>query len=461
VTGADALYQAILEDPEDDVVRLVYADWCEEHGLTERAEHIRLQIEQARLPKDVTEDSDEAYRRRREIEARLKELGKREKEWLEPLRGRRGPLRGRDVEVHFHRGFPHRLTTHAALFLERAPEVFRKTPIAELHLKYIRDAELEQLIHTPGLARVTSLHLSARRDDPVALGRLGLSEHLRNLQELELSTRTLTPGEASLLADAPALAGLKRLDIYVEHPPHGSIEGDALQRLAGSRQLRDLEAFSLSHARLDGDTLGALAGSPLFARLLRLSLSGGLSRELLAPGGLQALVRAPLMERLEALNLGSNRLDAAGVSVLASVPSAPALRTLGLHANPIGDEGVAVLARSASWPALRWLNLQYTGIGPEGARALADSPHLDTLTDLFLNRNPIGDAGARALAASPHLAGLRSLDLGRCQITAEGARALAESPYLGNLHSLELWENHLEVNDRKMLHDRFGDVVRF
>src|SRR5688572_3979360 len=44
----------ILEDPEDDAPRLVYADWLDEHASDEsghaRAEFIRVQIELARLP---------------------------------------------------------------------------------------------------------------------------------------------------------------------------------------------------------------------------------------------------------------------------------------------------------------------------------------------------------------------------------------------------------------------------
>ncbi|HYT91148.1 MAG TPA: TIGR02996 domain-containing protein, partial [Gemmataceae bacterium] len=35
--------QAIREDPEDDSVRLIYADWLEEQGHAARAELIRVQ----------------------------------------------------------------------------------------------------------------------------------------------------------------------------------------------------------------------------------------------------------------------------------------------------------------------------------------------------------------------------------------------------------------------------------
>lgn len=54
MTAADpdalhALTRLVLDDPADDGPRLVYADWCEEHGDTSRAEFIRVQVESARL----------------------------------------------------------------------------------------------------------------------------------------------------------------------------------------------------------------------------------------------------------------------------------------------------------------------------------------------------------------------------------------------------------------------------
>src|SRR5579884_4313008 len=45
----DSFLQAILEAPDDDAPRLIYADWLEENGEPERAEYIRLEIERERL----------------------------------------------------------------------------------------------------------------------------------------------------------------------------------------------------------------------------------------------------------------------------------------------------------------------------------------------------------------------------------------------------------------------------
>jgi uncharacterized protein (TIGR02996 family) len=45
-----ALLAAILDRPDEDTPRLVYADWLEDHGEPERAAFIREQIEIARSP---------------------------------------------------------------------------------------------------------------------------------------------------------------------------------------------------------------------------------------------------------------------------------------------------------------------------------------------------------------------------------------------------------------------------
>ncbi len=53
MNDGEALFQALLANPNDDGPRLAYADWLEEHGGPEdraRAEFIRLQVQLARLP---------------------------------------------------------------------------------------------------------------------------------------------------------------------------------------------------------------------------------------------------------------------------------------------------------------------------------------------------------------------------------------------------------------------------
>jgi uncharacterized protein (TIGR02996 family) len=80
MTHDDTFLQAIRSSPDDDTPRLVYADWLEEHGQSDRAAFIRVQCRLALLP--------EGDPRRPELEARerglLQEHGE---EWTAPLRG--------------------------------------------------------------------------------------------------------------------------------------------------------------------------------------------------------------------------------------------------------------------------------------------------------------------------------------------------------------------------------------
>jgi uncharacterized protein (TIGR02996 family) len=48
--GFEPFMRAIVDQPDDDAIRLVAADWLDEHGEPERAEFIRVQCELARLP---------------------------------------------------------------------------------------------------------------------------------------------------------------------------------------------------------------------------------------------------------------------------------------------------------------------------------------------------------------------------------------------------------------------------
>ncbi len=49
VTDEQSLLRAVLLSPADDLPRLVLADWLDEHGQPERAEFIRVQVEEARF----------------------------------------------------------------------------------------------------------------------------------------------------------------------------------------------------------------------------------------------------------------------------------------------------------------------------------------------------------------------------------------------------------------------------
>ena len=66
----DALLNGIAATPADDLPRLVYADWLEDHGQDIRAEFIRIQCEIARLevgPRAIIDRNVHLWRRQQEL----------------------------------------------------------------------------------------------------------------------------------------------------------------------------------------------------------------------------------------------------------------------------------------------------------------------------------------------------------------------------------------------------------
>src|SRR5437764_1154624 len=108
-----AFLAAILDRPDDDAPRLVYADWLDERG-DPRGEFIRVQCELARLPGD---DPRQLSLRKRE-----KQLRKRHgRQWAEPLPGR---VQNWD----FARGFVYWILVTPGQFLANAPSLFGQVP---------------------------------------------------------------------------------------------------------------------------------------------------------------------------------------------------------------------------------------------------------------------------------------------------------------------------------------------
>jgi uncharacterized protein (TIGR02996 family) len=166
VTPDDAFLQAILESPDDDTPRLIYADWLEEHGQPERAEFIRLQCLLARMPVDDP--------RQHKRKARERELAAANgKTWI-------GPLVGLVTDWQLRRGFVECITIMWRAFRNCHEDyLFRLTPLRELRPlscslgglafcplvgrlaridlrdSHLYDAAVKVLVESPYLANVT------------------------------------------------------------------------------------------------------------------------------------------------------------------------------------------------------------------------------------------------------------------------------------------------------------------
>ncbi|QJW99599.1 TIGR02996 domain-containing protein [Frigoriglobus tundricola] len=229
----DALLRAIGEHPEEDTPRLMYADWLEEQGESDRADFVRNQVELARC------DSNDLsrYLRVRKNVYYLTTFVPRWKAELPQLEGIEwGDFnRGLIEEVRAASGAP--LVRHAAA-------VFA---VPGIHvLRFTRLNEGRGLSRRAELARLRALRLVGARAPAAELYRLLASPHLGSLRVLDLDGNGADDSIASRIADGlfPELA-----ELWLG----SNVIGDrGAIALANSPHVSRLRARDLRDNRVDG-----------------------------------------------------------------------------------------------------------------------------------------------------------------------------------------------------------------
>jgi uncharacterized protein (TIGR02996 family) len=358
-----ALLAAVIETPDDDAPRLIYADWLEENGDSDadraRAEFIREQIRKCAQEGDSWVFSEGSQR-------------------LSELRRAHGKVWERGLpawvprKAQYRRGFIERVFATARQFLKDGAKLRQLIPLRGLYLE--RPAGLLDEVCASGLLlRLRSLHL----DDP-----------------------RLTPDDVSALTRCSDLNGLTRLGMGRCH-----IGSAGVITLASAAWLVGLDVLYLlgNDIRLDGAR--ALAAVP-FRGLKYVNLQSNA----VGDHGVALLLRSPhLPTHLVELNLAYNQLGPAGARALADCVRLRCLRRLELMNNYLGDEGATALLGAPHLAGLQLLGLRETQITDAGAAALAASPNLAGLMELNLYGNPIVGPGIFSMLASTHLKGLSRL----------------------------------------------------
>jgi uncharacterized protein (TIGR02996 family) len=229
MSDGDALLAAILAEPDEDVPRLVYADWLDEVGDESdraRAELIRIQIELARLP------AGEAVRSNLHALSLFARdqilLTTWYKEWLAPLKLPGESLNGKDAHGLFRRGFVEVVWMPAAWFVARAERLFTRVPVRELRLTRTTVAELAELVGSAYFPRLNTLDMCDRRlgDDVAKV--LTRRPTVAAITTLRLRGCGLSDAAAYRLADADFDWCLTELDVK-----HNSISATGLAALRG------------------------------------------------------------------------------------------------------------------------------------------------------------------------------------------------------------------------------------
>lgn len=447
--------RAIAADPDDDVPRLIYADWLEERG-DPRSEFIRLQCELAQLP---------AHQRPPNLTARESELQSRYS------RGWDTALRGEDVHLvprEYQRGFLHEVAMHLVTAVKQSAMLFQAAPTVRSLCIYSIETieEARQLVETGCVARLWEFRVESI--EPAALGVLLDSGQFSSLRSLSVEL-TWDNGAIERLARCGALHGLETLEL--KHVRLGSHD---IEAILSSPHLTKLKALDISLAsaaaahrlaqlpeagkleKLDiwgpdedvGDSpmddaesaIVALAGSRHWASLQELSVFSIPCGDDVA----HALARHQSLENLRDLYLSDACMSDQGMAAMSRSHALAQLETLGLPR--MGDEGAVAVARSPRWKRLRVLSLGGERLTSVGAKELAAARHLTSLRTLSLGRSRIGPSGLFSLAYSDYLEGLDRLYLMDSDIGDEGLVRLARSPVFKNLGAL--WASGCQIGDR-------------
>jgi uncharacterized protein (TIGR02996 family) len=415
-----AFVAALADSPDDVAGRLIFADWLDERGATDRAEFIRLQCELERLAPADPRYPDLHVRQ-------LEMVAEHERDWI-------GESADRLVRWDFKGGLLHSVTITPEAFLGHGANLFARHPVQRVAFVNQAGASLSkdavrEVVAAPTMAFVRGLEVSGcRRDEPMWgmfpgiigtnawLKALAGAQHVSRLEELNLTGGT-------------------------RHGGREPITLGAWRSFCAAGHLRSLRSLDLSNAyghNEDEDRLAQMAsllGKAAFARALRfLSFEGYIMTDELERQLKEALGRWPVggsdtqvslpdqpQEEFEHLHQSPflsrmrTRLDLTGrcttlesVRLLAQSPALKGLRWLGFGYNRLTEEKMALLLASPILRHLEALHLgsesEYAGTSEAALLLLAQSKGLPRLRDVVVgSETPAGAVQALRKRFGPRL----------------------------------------------------------
>jgi len=304
--------QEVRANPQDDMPRLIYADYLDEAG-DPRGELIRVQVELASLPLGAAA--------RLELEERQEALlDAYAEEWLSPLRA----LGAEGVSRRcFERGLIERVVMTVKNFLVHGAELCVLAPA--LHRLELRQAKerIPQLCDHPLPPQITSLDLGCCGLRGAAFDGIWRAPWTVQLTELRLQINHLEDEGIGNLVKA-SWPRLRKL-----HLGNNKFSPSGVEMLSRSDMVAHLETLGLSLNAVQDLGAGSLAQSPFLANLKVLDLSScgiGLA-------GIQSLSRSIHLVRLERLVLRGNPLTSAGWQAFEDPARLPALRELDIRGS--------------------------------------------------------------------------------------------------------------------------------
>jgi uncharacterized protein (TIGR02996 family) len=354
---------AILDEPDDDVPRLVYADWLTERG-DPRGEFIQVQCRLARTPR-YEPTPRESHQREQDL------LRAWRSEWERPYR-KFEFIR----HVSFKRGFLNQLSFPASRFMEVGDLVYQIGPIETVSLVPDSIAHYQAAAASPLLRRVTSLSSFPKYG---SLAWLCDSPYLDKLSKVDANETFLTPDVLGRLLSSPNLPRLA--DVSLWRCRLGRWDRSAIRTLVTHAKPNRLKCLNLADNDLKNEDVEAISGSSRLAGLHTLILRG--NPELGGPA-LASLASSPHLTRLERLDLEGCPQIAVGLKELSATDTLMSLTSLVLADTKIVEDDLVRFVRRPVAQNLRHLDLRRTKLGVAVVKAMVNSPHLDRLVNLNL-----------------------------------------------------------------------------
>jgi uncharacterized protein (TIGR02996 family) len=278
-----ALISAILDNPDDDTPRLVFADWLQEHAdnlpakerqsLVARAEFIRLQCELARLP--FTDRARSKLMKR--VDALLKKWAAK---WQAAL-GCPNPVYS---FWGFQRGFYTDIKLWPCDFAANAAAWFALEPVGITLWLVFNDASgsraslewVDALAANPHLKAVRTLESNLDWWNAECFSHFMQSPHLVNLERIDLSCHEITGESIETVIKAPAPFQLKSLELvsgsqYME-VPETKATVDIIKLVANAPRFASLKKLRIWSNSFGNKCVKALLASKTLPGLLQLSV---------------------------------------------------------------------------------------------------------------------------------------------------------------------------------------------
>ena len=434
MSDEDDFIRAVRAAPEDDALRLVYADWLEDHDQGPRAELIRVQCALASLAEG---DAGRAALEERSTEL----LDRYSSAWGKGLPGK----------VQWRRGFPEVFEVRVGEYLRGTRSLKRLAPVQAVRLYEptkdereedddgLEDDEFIRLTRSMLLDRWTDLEIA-----PLFLGlddswrcfdALVAAPHLTQLRRLSVRNNDCLGPNVCRVA-APKFAHLTHLDIFNSDSAYNGPADEGIARITTSPHMARLEYLDIGLCDVGDDGLCALAASSHMGRLQTLKAEGGSFTD----RGLRALSASQSLPCLTHLNLNDS-LDRRGD------PGA-------------GEDALAVLIESPLLARLNGLGIAGWGLQDADLMRLADRTDASGLRHLSIGGPDLSPAGVRALLSSPSLSQLSHLEWCRWGLTDETASVLLGATQLTHLTVSGNNTDGLSEEMIRRLQDRFVVVFR-